>query len=884
MSATLDRRAAETTGVVTDPPPAFARAEGVDLLGAVGGSGYKDGAALVRRPDGQMVQLPPMMYGLLEEADGSRDIAALAAAMSERLERRFDEEHVTALIEKLWNQGLLAGSEANAPQKLNPLLALRWKVLITDPKVTKRITAPFEQLFRLWIVVPILVGFAVVFWFVLIHKGVASATAQAFNSPELLLLVVGLGIASAGLHEVGHAAACRYGGGRPGGMGAGIYVVWPAFYTDVTDAYRLPRRARLRTDLGGLYLNAVIAVATLGVWLAVRADALLLVVALQLLEMVKQLSPIIRADGYHILSDATGVPDLYQHLGPTLRRLLPRGAKDSSALTGRARALVTVWVLVTVPILISMSLTAILLLPKLAATTYASGSHIVSALPDQDVPGVLASVVRMLALALPVIGSVLMAQRIVRTAGAKGRAWTRGRPARGVLLGAAAAGIVALLAWAWWPSGQYQPVRASDNGTLSGAVHLVSSPASAARPQSQVPPTSLTPGRHLAAAMIPVGGATRKHPAFFIIRGEKGQPSAVIVSDSAPATGRMPGAGRTPGATSSHAASASTGSTASASPVPAAPSSGRTASSSGPTPPAGATSSTSGSPVTATTFPFKLPSKPGPHDSQALATNDTDGGIKYDVVYSMVTVQDGATVDETNSAYALASCKACTTVAVSFQLVLIVGQTKTITPINIAEALNVNCPSCVTTAIANQIVVTIKSQPSQELNMRLNAALRKLDGIASSGAGGSPSEIAAQVQAVQEEIERDLDESGLLANPPDGTTGSRSGTSTTSTGSGSPGSTSTTGGGTGTTSLSASSSSSTTTTPSSTTTTPSSTTTTPSSTTTTPSSTTTTPSSTTTTPSSTTTTPSSTTPSATTTPSSTTTPSTSTPASPSSSP
>ena len=39
--------------------------------------------------------------------------------------------------------------------------------------------------------------------------------------------------------------------------------------------------------------------------------------------MVKQLSPVIRADGYHILSDATGVPDLYAHIGPTLRRLLP---------------------------------------------------------------------------------------------------------------------------------------------------------------------------------------------------------------------------------------------------------------------------------------------------------------------------------------------------------------------------------------------------------------------------------------------------------------------------------------------------------------------------------------------------------------------------------
>ena len=86
--------------------------------------------------------------------------------------------------------------------------------------------------------------------------------------------------------------------------------------TDVTDSYRLPRRARLRVDLGGLYFNAVVADVTMLVWLAWRMDALLLLVALQVLQMVKQLSPIIRADGYHILSDATGVPDLVLAHGP----------------------------------------------------------------------------------------------------------------------------------------------------------------------------------------------------------------------------------------------------------------------------------------------------------------------------------------------------------------------------------------------------------------------------------------------------------------------------------------------------------------------------------------------------------------------------------------
>src|SRR3954451_19501230 len=113
MSATVDRPA----GAIAPPeaPGTFARAESLELLGDVSGSGYKDGAALVRRDDGQMVQLGPLMYGLLEETDGEGDLTGLAAAMSERLGRRFEVEHVVRIGEKLAEKGLLAGSESNAP-------------------------------------------------------------------------------------------------------------------------------------------------------------------------------------------------------------------------------------------------------------------------------------------------------------------------------------------------------------------------------------------------------------------------------------------------------------------------------------------------------------------------------------------------------------------------------------------------------------------------------------------------------------------------------------------------------------------------------------------------------------------------------------------------
>ena len=768
MTATADPTV-QTVQTATHPP--LARGEGVELLGPVHGSGYRDGAALVRRADGQMVQLGPLMYALLESVDGRRDGPALAEAVSERVGKRLDREDVAALAKKLAAQGLLAGFEQYAPPKSNPLLALRWKVLVTDPVLTRRLTAPFTFLFRPWLMWPVLVAFAGVFWFVLFHKGVAGATAQAFHSPGLLVLVFALAVASAGLHELATPRPPAT-AGPAGGMGMGMYLVWPAFYTDVTDAYRLPRRDRLRVDLGGLYFNAVVAVVTMGVWLVWRQDALLLLIALQVLQMVKQLSPIIRADGYHILSDATGVPDLFSHMGPTLRSLLPRHRHEPAALGGWQRWLVTAWVLIVVPVLLSLAIGAVLVLPKLVTSASDSGRVLVTAIPHEvahvQVIDVLASIVRLLAPALPVLGSALVTQKIVRTTWGRARSWSAGRPIRrGVALagaGLACAGV----AWAWWPSGQYQPVRPSDRGTVGSLVNWVSGPATLARPsagavefgrpgsagaagagggagaagaRTAVPatPVRLTPGKHLAVAMIPVGGATRTHPALFFIPGGQRRPPVAVLSSSSPDPSGAP--------------TTTSGSAASATATAPAPSSSAT---------------------DATAFPFALPAAPGPGGTQAVAENTKDGGVMYDIAYALVDVSGGADVTNTNSAYALAHCRACTTVAVSFQVVLVVGQSRNIAPINAAGALNYDCPACTTTALADQIVVTLKSQPSAPLVAALNADLKQLNALPALGAGGTPAAVASEVGAVQQEIESALQSSGLETNPP-------AGSSTTST-------------------------------------------------------------------------------------------------------
>src|SRR6185437_12303452 len=307
---------------------------------------------------------------------------------------------------------------------------------------------------------------------------------------------------------------------------------------------------------------------TMLIWLVWRQDALLLLVALHVLQLVKQLSPIIRADGYHILSDATGVPDLFAHMGPTLRRLLPGHRHEPSALSGRARVLVTAWVLIVVPVLMSLAIGAVLLLPKLATSSWESGRLIVTGLPNEvshaQVLDVLASLVRLLALVLPVAGSVLVTQKIVRTTGGRALAWSGGRPVRrGVVL--AGAGLaLAGVAWAWWPSGQYQPVRPTDGGTIGSLVRWVSAPTTLARPgggeigfvaPAAAAPPHLTPGKHLAVAMVPVGGASREHPAMFVIRGGHGKPPVAILSTSAPSPSGVPTATGSAGAGSGGATS-----------------------------------------------------------------------------------------------------------------------------------------------------------------------------------------------------------------------------------------------------------------------------------------------------------------------------------------
>jgi putative peptide zinc metalloprotease protein len=91
-------------------------------------------------------------------------------------------------------------------------------------------------------------------------------------------------------------------------------------------------------------------------------------------------------------------------------------------------------------------------------------------------------------------------------------------------------------------------------------------------------------------------------------------------------------------------------------------------------------------------------------DTAAVAVNTRDGSSVFRLAFSIKKVA-GDVVDNANAAVSFASCESCRTVALSIQIVLVTGDPETVTPQNIAIAINENCTSCETLASAYQWVL-----------------------------------------------------------------------------------------------------------------------------------------------------------------------------------
>jgi putative peptide zinc metalloprotease protein len=408
-------------------------ADGIELIGEYQGSGFQEPRYLVRRADGQIIQLPRLLYLLTANLDGQRNLAQVAEVLSTEFSKIVLAEQVAYLIDnRLRPAEIVAAADPQTPQVDNtptmtatsdPLLAFKFRIGVIPERMVWRIAGLFQPMFWPPVILACLAAFVGLDVLIITHGGlgqiVPSAVALIYQ-PALTLLVLALILVCAAFHECGHVSACRYGGAKPGVMGFGLYLVWPALYSTVTDSYRLGRSGRLRTDLGGVYFNAVFIAGMSLAYLDTRAPWLLVAIVALHIETATQFLPMIRLDGYYILSDLIGVPDLFSRMGPVLASLIPGRPTHPRVLELKpwVRRTITLWVLIAAPSLLYWVIGFVIVLPQLLPVVWHRLIWLIHAVGTAAATGQPAlatlAAVNVLLLLLPCAGSLLLLAMIAR--------------------------------------------------------------------------------------------------------------------------------------------------------------------------------------------------------------------------------------------------------------------------------------------------------------------------------------------------------------------------------------------------------------------------------------------------------------------------------------
>lgn len=271
------------------------------------------------------------------QLDGETSLDVVQHRAAERFGATVAREPLVQFVEKLARLGLL--EQDGAPREPaghgqrravgGPLL-LRVKVLNPDrllASLDDKAGFLFTRGFLALSVAVVLAG-----------GGIMVANAQEIGrdllraaSVETLLLAWLVMAVVTTAHEVAHGLTCKHFGGAVHEIGFLLIYLQPAFYCNVSDAWLFPQKSkRLWVTFAGAYLEIVLwGLATLAWRVTEPGTAVsyvaLIVMATSGIKTLFNLNPLIKLDGYYLLSDALGVPNLrsrsFSYLGARITRL-----------------------------------------------------------------------------------------------------------------------------------------------------------------------------------------------------------------------------------------------------------------------------------------------------------------------------------------------------------------------------------------------------------------------------------------------------------------------------------------------------------------------------------------------------------------------------------
>src|SRR6516162_8587971 len=260
---------------------------------------------------------------ILELLRDPADAETLAERATERLSARVPVATIEAFLKSLEDKWLLDTPEVREKlatvegQKLQDRNLLYWKLASINPEkifewLLPRTRWAFTKAFHVFGAFSILTGF-VISW---LHWNEFSGGIQSlFNLHGLLFLwLVVFSVVT--IHEFSHGLACCHFGGKVKEVGFMLIYFQPAFYCDVSDSWMFPsKRNRMWVTFAGGYSQLIVWGICTMIWRVTDPDSLinqivLVVIVFAGIQTLVNFNPLIKLDGYYMLSDWLEIPNL----------------------------------------------------------------------------------------------------------------------------------------------------------------------------------------------------------------------------------------------------------------------------------------------------------------------------------------------------------------------------------------------------------------------------------------------------------------------------------------------------------------------------------------------------------------------------------------------
>ena len=126
-------------------------------------------------------------------------------------------------------------------------------------------------------------------------------------------------IVTKSIHELGHGLMCKHFGGECHEIGFMLLVMTPAMYCNTSDSWLLPNKwHRIAIGGAGMYVEIVMAAICTFIWWhtqpgVIHYMALNVIFLCSITTLLFNANPLLRYDGYYMLSDYLEIPNMGQN-------------------------------------------------------------------------------------------------------------------------------------------------------------------------------------------------------------------------------------------------------------------------------------------------------------------------------------------------------------------------------------------------------------------------------------------------------------------------------------------------------------------------------------------------------------------------------------------